>query len=563
MTLVLNLLRNLLRVIFLPITYVLRRVPRQAAVHVTLDGAFTEVGTPGLPWRRERGHSLTGLRATLASAARDPRVDRAFITLRHFGAGFATAQALRALLLDFKRSGKELAVFLPDGGGNREIYIASAGTRVLLGSGASIGPLGFASSHSYLAPLLAKVGATPEVFARGDYKTAGEGLTRDSMSPAQREQLGEILDATYSELIQALSTSRQVPLEQARTWVERGLWSGRGGVSARLVDATGHEDEFLPDAERRRVLSDRVYDKRTKPLLLPLRAARAIAVVEVRGVISSRQVGPAPMAVESKVRAALRRAREDSRYAAVVVVINSRGGSAIASERMTRELARTAEKKPVVAYMADVAASGGYMIASAAHCIVAEPLTITGSIGVVSARLVVARLMDRIGVRRETVQRGAHAGMFSPFHALSESEAAALREHLDELYDEFLGLVAAGRKRPLADILPVAGGRVWTGAAAHQRGLVDVLGGFEEALGEARARAGTPNLMPKLVGHRRMGGASALLGAGASAALVASGVATPYTDLLEGFLPAELKDAARLAVSDPRELAWTWSDHAV
>jgi protease-4 len=198
------------------------------------------------------------------------------------------------------------------------------------------------------------------------------------------------------------------------------------------------------------------------------------------------------MATDERVIGAVRRARSDRRIAGVVLHVDSPGGSALASDRIHHELEQLAAEKPLVACMANVAASGGYYVAAPAHAIVAQPTTITGSIGVVSARVLVAPLLERFGVTTETVKRGGRADLHEPTRRLTDEERAVIQAELEGAYQAFLAIVARGRKRPVADVHAVAQGRVWAGVDAARIGLLDELGGFEAALARVRSLVGGP-----------------------------------------------------------------------
>jgi protease-4 len=212
------------------------------------------------------------------------------------------------------------------------------------------------------------------------------------------------------------------------------------------------------------------------------------------------------MAVEDEVRSALEQAREDRKIRGVVLHVDSRGGSALASERMLHELRRLAAEKPVVACFGDAAASGGYMVALGAHAIVAQPTSVTGSIGVVAARLAVGPLLARFGINVEIVKRGDRADMFSPHRRLDDGERRRFEQLLDDTYRSFVDKVAEGRRRTTQEIEPLAGGRVWSGRDAAAHGLIDRLGGFDVALADLRARmgAGAERFEPVLVSPRRL-----------------------------------------------------------
>jgi protease-4 len=227
--------------------------------------------------------------------------------------------------------------------------------------------------------------------------------------------------------------------------------------------------------------------------------------VAIKGAISE---SGAPTARRGSIVAALRHARQDRRALGVLLWVDSPGGSAEASDLIHREVVRVKEKKPVVAYFGEVAASGGYYVAAHANAIVAQPLGLTGSIGVVSARLLASRLLDRVGIRTEVLRTGPHADVFSPHRPLTDEERSLMNRELDAFYDSFVALVADGRGRPVEDIEPLARGRVWLAADAHHHGLVDELGGMDAALEQLKDRIDVPaplreRLRPMMVASYR------------------------------------------------------------
>lgn len=237
--------------------------------------------------------------------------------------------------------------------------------------------------------------------------------------------------------------------------------------------------------------ADRYLGARRALSLMPVWPRPVLGVIEVHGAIVSRaHFRGASLASEERLVASLRAARQNPRVQGVILHIDSPGGSALASDRIHHEVTRLAEVKPVVACLSNVAASGGYYVAAAAHAIVAQPQTITGSIGVVSARFALGPLLERLGVSTDVVKRGARADLFSPSRKLDAGERAVVERELDAIYAAFLRVVARGRRRPVEEIEPLAQGRVYTGAEAQARGLVDMLGGFERALHELRQMIG-------------------------------------------------------------------------
>jgi protease-4 len=345
-------------------------------------------------------------------------------------------------------------------------------------------------------PLLDRAGVEVEPFARKEYKTAAERLSRESMSEPQREQLRAVIDGHTQSLLEALSKRTGKDIEDTRALFETGVFRGEDAIEAGLVDAVAYEDE-LPelvgsDEKHPTVEASRYLAFKQRRLFRRLRRRPYIAVVPIRGAISE---SGAPTGRRASIVGALRRVRRDRRALGVLLWVDSPGGSAEASDLIHREVVRVKQKKPVVAYFGEVAASGGYYVATHADAIVAQPLTITGSIGVVSARLLAKQLFDKVGIRTEVLRTGPHADLYSPHRELTDEERALMNRELDAFYDSFVRLVADGRGRTVDQIEPVARGRIWLAREAHGLGLVDELGGMQTALVALKDRLGIP---PKL-----------------------------------------------------------------
>ena len=372
------------------------------------------------------------------------------------------------------------------------MLVASAADKIVVGPASSIAPLGVAVETRYFRRTLDRIGVLPEIFARGEFKTAGESLARDSMSAEQREQLGAILDVMEGELVEALAEGRRRPQEDVRALIDTGPYRAPDAVARGLADASGYDDDLpqiLASADGNRACMVPAARYLAVRRAAPLR--RGIGVIKVRGPIVSRApLAIGRMAESEQVIGALRAARAASSVRGVVLLIDSPGGSVLASDRIYHEVVRLAEKKPVVAYFANIAASGGYYVGAGAHAIVAEPTTITGSIGVVAAHLVLSPLFGKLGIVTELVKRGARADMLSPNRPLDEGEREAMCREIEGYYREFVEIVARGRQRSTEEIEKLARGRVYSGAEAYRLGLVDRLGGFDTALDVVRERLG-------------------------------------------------------------------------
>lgn len=491
------LIRNLVVLVLFPI-YALRRsraAPRGSFLSVTIDGPVTEIGrTPRLFRRAETATDLHRVGRSVELALRDPRVRGLLVTIRELSGGTATAAAVRELIERARAHGKQTAVYLPLGAGTREYYIASAAESVLVGPESQIAPSGFAVQVPYVRDALDRAGIQPEVVSIGRYKAAGESLLLRGMSEPQREQVGAYLDCAYDEVVGSIAEGRRVTRNVAAAWLDRGLFRPEEAISEGLADVLAHDDEVPMalskdgDAPAPLVPSDR-YLARRSPLFLPLVRPGRIAVIELRGTIVDKAKGPMPVAAQRELRELIVTTMDDPRAKAVVLYVSSRGGSALASEKITHELTRLAAKKPLVAYLGDVAASGGYMAAIAAARIVAQPATLTGSIGVVAAHLGVGALLSRIGVAIETIKRGEFADAYGPLRTMTVSERELLERHLAAAYRSFVSRVAAGRKRSVEEIEPLAEGRVYSGRKALEHGLVDDLGSLRTAIEVARSLA--------------------------------------------------------------------------
>ncbi len=499
---------NLLKLPLLPLWWLFRAVgrPRAPWIEVRLRRRLVEMTdsrrmllhrlVPAMA--PVRPTALDELRRLAAHAARDPRLEGVVFFVPTLVAGWAMARSLRDVLMGLRAAGKRVVVFLPDGGTHKELYVASAADRILLPPQATLLLLGVRAQLRYFKGLFDKVGVEVERFARAEYKTAGENFARDRMSDAQRTQLKALLEVIDTELRTAIAEGRNLDETAVQALFEAGFLRGAEAVTQGVVDALAYEDELAArlqpgDAKPRFARAEAYLSYHEARWFRPLRVEPHLAVVPVHGPIASGRRA-------DRVVAALRLACKNQRVRGVVLHVDSPGGSASVSDRVYREVVRVAEKKPLVACFGDVAASGGYYVAAGAPTIVAQPTTVTGSIGVVSIRLLATELLGRLGVRTEVLRKAPHADMFSPSRPLDASERAILEREMDGFYRDFVALVARGRGRSTDEIEPLARGRIWAGVDAHERGLVDRLGGLEVAVREIQAKLpGGAALQPRLL----------------------------------------------------------------
>ena len=497
-----RLLSNLLRLITAPFWYLghLAMRPRARWVHVRMRPRIVEIDKP-IPFFMEwvpgvsetRPTSLHLIRELVDLVLADERMEGVVFDLPPLVAGWATCQSLRQELLRLRAGSKRVVVYLQRGGGNRELYVASAADRILASPQSQLSPLGLAATVTYLKGLLDKAGLEVEVHRRAEYKTAAEPVTRDSMSDEQREQTEALLDTIDGELRAALAARPGADAEKVDSFFEGALLGATEAAEQGLIDAVCYEDELPTWLGDDRVVTPvvrapRYYAWRTRRFFSRVGPERFVAVVPIHGTISSGAPGTRGGMKLASTVATLRAARSNPFVAGVVLHVDSPGGSALASDLIHREVERLRELKPVVACFGDVAASGGYYVSACADAVVAQSLTITGSIGVVSARLVSEPLLERFGVNTVSIRKAPHADMLSRPGRLAEGEGAILEREIDSFYRAFVGLVAKGRGRTVDEIEPLARGRVWSGADAKERGLVDALGGLDVAIAQVKER---------------------------------------------------------------------------
>jgi len=355
---------------------------------------------------------------------------------------------------------------------------------------------GPSASSVFLGEALRKLGVEVDVARVGKYKSAPEQLTRDDMSDAEREMLDAYLDSVFPRFLETVAAGRKMPVDKLREALDRGVLSAQQAKDAGLVDELLYPDE-LPD--RLRALEGGSIDLERsfpEPVTFPRRwgTRPKIAVIGIEGMITSGPSSPGlfdgPTAGAQTITESLQKALADDSIAAVVLRIDTGGGSSLASDLIWRAVRKVRERKPVVVSMGELAASGGYYVAAAADEILAEPATITGSIGVFAVKPSFGPLLDKLGINPVTLKRGRSADLFSLSRPWTEAELEAVQRTVDESYQLFLDRVAQGRNLDKARVDELGRGRIWSGASAVELGLVDALGGLSEAIARAKSRAG-------------------------------------------------------------------------
>jgi protease-4 len=460
-------------------------------LNLNLRGEIPEQPPAELPSLFERRPPpIRVLVESLDRAAADPKVTSMVLRVSSLDAGWGRVQELRDAILRFRKSGKPAYAHL-EFCGNREYYLATACTKIYAVPTAIMDITGLRSETVFFANTLKKVGVEAQFEGVGKYKNAPNQFTETGFTPPHREQMEALLDSMYGQYMSGLQTGRNKTAEQVQAIVDNGPYDGQQALKAGLVDELVYEDQLRERLKDATALSPGKYAKHARGFGMDRRPKIAL-VYAVGEIVSGESQGGAfggQVAGSDTVAAALREARKDGDVKAIVLRVDSPGGSGTASDVIWREVVLARKAKPVIVSMGDLAASGGYYIAMASDVIVAQPTTITGSIGVFGGKLTLRGLYDKVGLTKEVLTRGQNADLFTDYRPWTDEERAKFRSLMTAFYTEFVTRAAEGRKKTYAEIDAVAQGRVWTGSEALSHGLVDRLGGLEVALGIAKERA--------------------------------------------------------------------------
>lgn len=473
---------------------------RPEVLIVELAGNFPQRRRPrrwlGLPPELKRPpETVEALADKIDRLARAPWLKAVRFQADELEIDLATAFALRMLFGRLKAAGKRLT-FFTSRMSLATLYLASACDEIVMPESAELDLCGFAVEQLYMRDLLARAGIQFDKLAAGEYKSAGDALARQDMSEGHREQLNALLDSIEREYSETVGRSRGVAPETVRAWLDECVRTARRALELGIIDRIAYDFEVaLP--------GDRPYESGARFLrraLTPLGAPR-IAVISLEGIIVPGETRRLPIplpgfggafAGSKTLLRALRAAELDDSTAAIVLFVDSRGGSAVASDLIGREVVRVGGRKPVVAVMGAVAGSGGYYVVAGAKHIVAAPTSMTGSIGVVAGKFVLEGLYRKYGLNNEALARGAYALAFSASRPFAEGERRKVQAVLDDVYGRFTQRVAAGRRISLERADELGRGRIYSGRDALAIGLVDELGGVATAIGRAAELAGVP-----------------------------------------------------------------------
>jgi protease-4 len=480
------------------------RVPSAATLVLRVGGDLSEI-VPDDVFTYLRGVRAVTVRSVVESLRKakvDTRIRAVLVKPTGFDSPYwGKVQEIRDAMLDFKESGKPLYVYL-EYGRDQDYYLATAADRIYLMPSSSLDLTGVATYALFLKGTLDKIGAYPDLHRIGDYKTAVNTFTEDGYTPAHKEMDEARISDLFDQLVSGIATGRGKDEVEVRELIDQGPFLPEDALRAGLVDGVVYEDEvsdLLEDEsdldETAEIEGDRYAQVSASSL--GLNRGPRLAVIYAAGTITGGESGfdpiNGPIVGSETLIDYIRQARRDDSVRGIVLRIDSPGGSATASDAVWRELmlAKTErEDRPIVASMSDVAASGGYYIAMPAAVIVAQPSTLTGSIGIFGGKVVTGGVYAKLGMNIESTSRGRNAEINSPARPYNPDEVGKLEEQLRAFYDQFVEKVAESRRATPEEIEAVAAGRVWTGRQATERGLVDELGGLDTAIDAAKRLAG-------------------------------------------------------------------------
>jgi len=478
-------------------------VPSNATLVLRVGGDLSEVAPADVVGylRGVRTPTVRSVVDNLRKAKADGRVRAVMLKPTGFESPFwGKVQEIRDAVIDFKKSGKPVYAYL-EYGGDREYYLATAADKVYLMPASPLNLTGVATYELFLRGTLDKIGAYPDLHHIGDYKTAVNTFTEKGYTPAHKEMDQSLNRDLYEQIVRGIADGRKKNEADIRHLFDDGPFLPEDALRAGLIDDVAYEDqvdEKLRAGEQRRQIDSDDYT-RVSLSSLGLNRGPRIAVIYAAGAITGGRSGFDPLnggvVGSDTLIEYIRQARRDSSVRGIVLRIDSPGGSATASDAIWRELTIAKNERsdrPLVASMSDLAASGGYYIAMPAQVIVAQPSTLTGSIGIFGGKVVTGGVYDKLGARIESTSIGRNAEINSPARPFNPEELKKLQEQLQAFYDQFVEKAADSRHSTPEQIDALAQGRVWTGRQAKQNHLVDELGGLDRAIAIAKQRAKIP-----------------------------------------------------------------------
>lgn len=480
------------------------KVRKNTVLRVSLAGKIQdradEFSMPNVIYNTPPAQGLTDILTAIEHAKENPKIKGIYLDLGMIGCGVGTLEEIRKALIDFKTSGKFIYAHA-DFYTQKAYYLATVSDKIYLTPTGGIDFRGLSAEVMFFKGLLKKAGLTPHIIRHGEFKSAVEPFMLEKMSPANRKQINAYMGSIWNYMLSEIATSRELSVDSINSMVNNFVgFNADSAVASDLIDALKYKDELLAeiraeiglgsDKEINFVsLSDIKYPYKKKK-----RTKSQIAVIYATGSIVNGRSYESDIIASETFAEAIRTARKDKQVKAIVLRVNSGGGSALASEVIWREMTLAKEKKPVVVSMGDVAASGGYYIACNADAVLANPTTITGSIGVFGLLFSGKNLLNnKLGITTDVVKTNTYSDLASFSRPLRDDEYSLIQNSVEGVYDTFISRVADGRGVTKDEVDNIGEGRVWSGVNALENGLIDKFGGLQDAIALASEKAGVSN----------------------------------------------------------------------
>ncbi len=472
-------------------------VSADSYLEINLSGEIREKAAPDLfsSFMAQPPLSMHEIWWNIRKAKVDSRIKGIILRLGLTQCDWAKIKEIRDMILDFRQSGKKAYAYISESFEfDKEYYLATACDQIILHPEGMLIINGIGGYVPFFKQALKKLGVEAEVEKIGEFKTAYNMFIEDEFTPAHREMLDAIYHDIFDHYVQTVGDARGMQNSTVEKYLDQGIFQGKEAKETGLIDDLLYEDEFRQHLQGESHSFKRISHARyakISPSSVGLNRGRKIALIYGTGAILTGE-GAYTIMGSRTVSGWIRHAREDDSIAAIVFRVDSPGGSVVASDTIWREVTLAKKEKPFIVSMSDLAGSGGYQVSVAAHSIVAQPQTLTGSIGVIFAKFNFAGLYQKMGVTADKIQYGEHADMLSTFRPATQEERELLEKHIRVSYEHFISKVAAGRNMSKEEVDKIGRGRVWTGSQAMEIGLVDEMGGLSRAIEIAKEKAGIP-----------------------------------------------------------------------